>query len=794
MRILKFAGLAVLVLVVLVSVAVFVYLKTRIPAISGTLKTKEVTSEVKIIRDAYGVPHIEAVKSADLYFALGYVQAQDRLFQMDFYRRAARGELSEILGKDLLDADKYLRTMGFLRTARAQGPLLSPATRALVESYSRGINYFLEHGPMPVEFTLLGYKPRPWSPEDSLAIGNLLAFQLASWAYQNEITQYLVLNKLGQAKAQEFLPVYPENFVPIIAAGGERGGRKERMSAASAEFLDTYVRRVIASNNWVVSGKRTATGKPLLGDDSHEEGPELPTQWHMAHLSGPGIDTAGAMFPGTPLFVWGHNRRVAWGLTNFTLDNQDLYLEKINPADPRQVMYRGGWVDIRILKEKIPVKGDKGVEVVEYEVRLTPHGPIINDIEKDLGAAPVSMRRVEAETRSIAEALYGIALAGGWKDFKKALSLYSAGPQHFVYADVDGNIGYIGAGKCPVRRNSDGLLPSPGWDGTREWEGYYPFEMMPQAYNPAAGFIATANNRPLRGKLPIPLSEYWECPYRAERITDLIQSKKLLTVDDFKTMHTDDVSILAGKLVPLFVKLLGEKSDPALAPYVKALGAWNHRVDDESAGTCIYEVMLNRLPYEVFHDELGDDLYKRYIKDKIGMTNTLVDLLTRRTGSVLFDDAGTPGKETRADAVKDALAYAVGYLRKELGDDMAGWKWSSLHQIEFAHVFGQEPMLRPFFNYGPFPFPGDEHTINRAGYANDNPFKVNITASIRYIVDFSNISKSLIVLSTGQSAHLLSRHRTDMSDLFMKGEYIPWHYAREDYTADSEGTIVLAPE
>lgn len=794
MRLLKYAGLSILILLVVISFSSLIYLKTRIPSISGTITIKGLASTVTITRDVYGVPHIKASNSGDAYFALGYAQAQDRLFQMDFYRRASRGELAEILGKDLLDADKFLRTLGFLRTAREQYPGLNSEIRAMAESFSRGINYFIEHGPMPAEFALLGYRPRPWSPEDSIAIANLLAFQLASWAFTNEINQYLILNKLGPEKAREFLPAYPDDFTPIIAHNGSGSPRNERMPVASRKFIDGYVLRTIASNNWVIHGKRTASGKPLLGDDSHEDGPELPTQWHMAQLSGPGIEAAGAMFPGTPLFVWGHNRRIAWGLTNFTLDNQDFYLEKINPANERQVMYRGRWVDLKYVKERIACKGDKGIEHIEYIVRITPHGPIVNDIEKDLGKAPVSVRRVEAEMPSIAEALYRLERAGNWREFKEALSRYCAGPQHFVYADVDGNIGYIGAGRCPVRRGSKGVLPSAGWDGANEWAGYHPFEAMPQSYNPAKGFIATANNRPVRGALPIPYSEYWECPYRAERITELIESKKLLSVNDMKAMHLDIVSALARRLVPPFVRELKQVKDPALSPFVKELESWDFRVDDHSAAACIYELMLNRLPHVIFHDELGDDLLTRLVKDKIGVTNTMVDLLTRRTGSVLFDNISTPKRETMRDAVNEALRYAIGFLEKEFGRDMRGWKWSTLHQIEFSHPFGQEEILRPIFNYGPFPFEGDEHTINRAGYANEKPFKVNITASIRYIADLSALHKSLIVLSSGQSSHLLSKHRTDMCDLFMRGEYIPWYVLPERYEANREGTLTMKPE
>lgn len=783
MKILKIGALIIVLLGAVVILTAWMYLKSLLPDVEGELVIPDLQNEVLVIRDKFGVPHIYADNDHDLYFALGYVQAQDRIFQMDFYRRAATGTLSEALGKDLIDADVYLRTMGFTRSAAEQLKHLTPTLQEMVISFSEGINYYIEHESLPVEFALLGSTPRPWKPEDSLAIGNLLTFQLASWAYQNEMLNYLLQQKLG-AKAKQLLPVYPSTTVSII--GSREGHSARRMSQRSKLFLNTYIKREFASNNWVVSGKLTDTGKPILCEDSHEDGPELPTQWHMAHLVGKDINTTGAMFPGAPIFIWGHNERIAWGLTNFNLDNQDLYLEKIHPDNPDLVMHRGKWIPLKKVVERIAYKGDDGIEYKEIVIRITPRGPIINEIETDLGEIPFSIRRVGAEEESVARAFYGISTAKNWDDFRRALSHYSAGPQHFVYADREGNIGYIGAGRCPVRRGR-GILPQPGWDGKNEWKGYYPYERMPLTYNPAKGYVATANNYPVKGRFPIPLSEYWEPPYRAMRITEMIQSGKKLGVADMKAMHVDVKSAMAAQLVPVILNIIGD-APPELVRYCELLSKWDHRTGADSAATCLYEVFFNQLLYVTFFDELPKELFERLIKDKIAVNNIMVELLTNRRDSIFFDDMNSDNRETCRDAVLRALREAVSYLNNRFGTDTEDWQWGELHQIEFSHVFGSEAMLRPIFNYGPFPFGGDEQTVNRAGFNKLKPYKVSITASIRYIVDFSDLSKSLIVLSSGQSANLLSQHRTDMCDMFLKGEYIPWYNERNDF--EEEGKLL----
>jgi len=785
MKFFKYMLLAIIIITVAGFIGGWLYLRHLLPEYSGDIILHGIDSETSVIRDKNAVPHIYADNTHDLYFALGYAQAQDRLFQMDFYRRVARGRLSEIFGKDLIDADRYLRTMGFMRTAKVQSKRMNGHTLVMIDAFTEGVNYCINNCPLPLEFKLLGYNPEPWVPLDSIAIGNLLAFRLASWAYKNELFNYLACQKMGKDKASLLVPVYPVDAVPVMDEPGISGMTK--MTKASHDFLGTFACREIASNNWVIAGKRTESGKPMLCSDSHEEDPEMPTQRYMVHLSGPGIDAIGAMFPGMPVFICGRNRHISWGVTNFNLDNQDLYIEKINPGNPGQVMFKGKWVDMKVMRERINYRDGKKMSSKDIEIRITPHGPIINDVEDGLGKTPISIRRVEAEPWSVLDAFYRVSTATNWKEFRKALSIYGAGPQHFVYADSKGNIGYTGAGNCPVRAYSaDAIAPVNGCNGRQEWRGYYPFEKMPKEINPERGFIATANNSPVRGRYSIPLGEYRGMPYRAERITEMIESKSRLRPEDMIEMQLDVKSNMAARLVPEFVRILNASIKKDEIAYLDELLKWDYMAKAESTGASIYEVMITRIKYEIFHDEMGDLLFEKFVSDKTSSTNLMVDLILNKPDSVFFDKTETKKNETLNDAVMASFRYAVSFLGDKLGNDVSRWHWGDLHQIEFRHILGHEKMLRSFFNFGPSPFGGDEHTINRAGFDDNKPYKVNITASIRYIIDFGKPDASMAVLSTGQCAQLSSRYRTDMSKKFLKGRYIRWTMNSVEIKRDSK--------
>ena len=797
MKILKIALIIVSLLILAVVLGVWGYIDYLVPAATGEVTSEKIQDGATVIIDEYGVPHIYADNLYDLYFALGYVQARDRLFQMDFYRRAANGRLSEVLGPDLVDADRYLLTMGFHRIAEEQIENLSPELTEKVNAFADGVNAFMAANPLPVEFKILGYEPSPWTPVDSQAIGNLISFQLASWAYSNEMFNYLLTSTLDPETAEAFLPRVQHDAV-YITADASFPVNDTLIADASREFLDTFVIRDRASNNWVVSGALTESGMPILCEDSHEEGPELPTQWHLAHLSGPGVNVSGAMFPGAPIFIFGRNRNISWGVTNFDMDVQDLFLEKINPENENQVMYKNAWVDMEIITEEIPVKDDSaegGFSTEEVTIRITPHGPIINDIEDGFGETPVSISRMGAEPWPLLESFLMLNSAENWDEFNEAMAIYAAGPQHIVYGDVDGNIGYVASGKCPIRTNSIGMVPMPGWDGEHDWHGFYPYGTLPILSNPDKGYIATANNPPIpEDDFPVFISRYWEPSTRAVRISELIEGGAPLTVRDMADMQMDVTSKLAQTLVPIMVDILTETASDEYSQYIDELAAWDCVSTVDSVGATLYHATFNTLFSVVFADELGEDLFDRLLGDKTTAISTLTRVLTIERDSVLFDDITTDETETISDAVTEAFEEAVASLTDEYGSDPQYWQWGRVHPIEFAHIFGEVAPLRPFFNYGPFPFTGCDQSINRGGYDQRNPYDVNITASIRYIVDFSDLENSLIVLSTGQSGFLGSPHRTDMADMLLEGTYIPWYMDRENFEDTAEGVITFSPK
>ncbi|MBN1881534.1 MAG: penicillin acylase family protein [Deltaproteobacteria bacterium] len=797
MKIFKIALIIVSLIILAVVFGVWGYIEYLVPSPAGTVVSEKIRDGASVIIDEYGVPHIYADNTYDLYFALGYVQARDRLFQMDFYRRAANGRLAEVLGPDLVDADRYLLTMGFRRTAEVQIEHLSPELTETVNAFSDGVNAFMEENPLPVEFKILGYEPSPWTPVDSQAIGNLISFQLASWAYANEMFNYLLTTTLDEETAKAFLPRIQHDAV-YITADAASPSPDTLISDTSREFLDMYVIRDRASNNWVVSGDLTESGMPILCEDSHEEGPELPTQWHLAHLSGPDVEVSGAMFPGAPIFIFGRNRHISWGVTNFDMDVQDLFLEKINPDDETQVMYDNEWVDMEIITESIPVKDDAaegGFTTESVTIRITPHGPIINDIEDDLGETPVSLCRMGASPWPLLEGFLMLNSAKNWDEFNEAMAIYAAGPQHFVYGDVDGTIGYVAAGKCPIRTNSIGMVPMPGWDGGHDWRGFYPYGTLTILSNPDKGYIATANNPPIpESDFSVFISRNWEPSTRAARIGELIEGGVPLTTDDMAKMQMDVTSKLAQELVPIMVEILTETSTDGYEQYIEELAAWDCVSTVDSVGATLYHTTFNTLLKVVFADELGEDLFNKLLGDKSTAVSTLTRLLTIEQDSPLFDDITTDKTETVTDAVTEAFGEAVAFLTDEYGSDPENWQWGRVHPIEFAHIFGEVAPLRPFFNYGPFPFTGCDQSINRGGYDQRNPYNVNITASIRYIVDFSDLENSLIVLSTGQSGFLGSPHRTDMADMLLEGTYIPWYMDRENFEDTAEGVITFMPK
>ncbi|HEY7349760.1 MAG TPA: penicillin acylase family protein [Ktedonobacterales bacterium] len=785
----------------LVSGVTYVMLRRPLPKIRGEERLPGLTSEVEVIRDGLGVPHLFANTLEDLYFAQGYVHAQDRLWQMELNRRTAAGRLSEIFGEIALEADRFIRRIGLRRAAEQDAPLLSEESRRLSDAYSAGVNAFIERhtGRLPLEMVLLRLKPEPWSVVDSLSWGKMMAWSLAG-NWESELLRAKFVSRLGPERAARIEPLYGRGDPLIVPPGATYEG-------LHTPLLDQYrqMKELVGilspthgSNNWVVDGTRTLSGKPMLANDPHLAA-QMPGIWHHCHLNTPGLDVIGATLPGLPGVIIGRNRRIAWGVTNAGPDTQDLYLERFNPENPRQYDYQGAWEEAKVIREEIRVKGRVEPEV--EEVVMTRHGPIITGMEP--GGQPMALRWTSHAPATTAEAVLGINRAGNWEEFTAALRHWDAPAQNFVYADVDGNIGYYMAGRVPVRAKGQGLLPVPGWTGEYEWAGTIPFEELPQAYNPPSHQIVTANNRIVGDDFPHFITHEYFSGYRARRITDLLNEGERLTPADMAAIQGDFFSIPASQIVPHLLKL-----EPRNETQRQALGllrSWNFALDKESAAAAIYEVFLLRMLKVTFGSVLGEELAEDYVGKGLSVlspsnmyagrsTPLLIDLLNEGDTRWFAESALPRGPKNWQEAMQASFEGALDELRGKLGRQMAGWQWGRLHGITFGHPLGQVKPLHRLFNRGPFPVSGDTDTVCQMAFAPGKPYAAsNWSPSFRQIIDLADTRSGLFGYPTGQSGHPGSPHYADMIETWLAVKHYPLLYERDQIEAAADGKLTLKP-
>jgi len=782
-------------IVVAAGVAVYVWgqseMKKSLPEISGLITLKGLSGPVDIYRDEYGIPHIYAQNTNDLMFAVGFVSAQERLWQMDLTRRAATGRLAEIFGERLIAADLLARTIGFDHTAKQQLEKLSPESRTALEAFSDGVNACTARlSSLPPEFRLLKCGPDPWRPSDSLAISRLLAWQLSK-NYKSELIMLRLSAKLGAKRAAELGPTYPSGgpFIIPVEITGEPIALP--YFDKGARLLDEIVGTSGGSNSWVIGPSLSKSGAPILANDPHLSGTRMPSIWYFVHMVGGGYDVIGAVTPGLPLPLLGHNRRIGWGVTNMNADVQDIYIERINPQDQNRYEYDGEWLNMDIRTERIRFRTEKGgLSFIEKEIRSTVHGPLVNDMSPGVGQA-ISLSWTGLEPTQDFEALAGINRAGNWKEFTRALSGFSVAPQNFIYADVDGNIGYYGAGTIPVRPSGDGTMPQSGWTSETKWEGRIPFEEMPHIFNPDAGYIVTANNKVVTDEYRHFLSAEWAPRYRYQRIAELIERQPPHDAQGLARMQLDTKSLLAKLIVVNLTPALNELRDPALAEAVTRLKEWDFNNTVDSVPATIYHEFLLRFARNTFVDEMGSELTNEYLDNYYLWLERFVQFV--KEDSHWFDNVRTEEVETRDDIAARSFKETVASLREARGRDMSKWKWGRLHLIEFRHPLDRSRLVKKIFNLGPYPFPGDGETVNRGTFGFNEPYGVTMAASIRHIMDFSRPNKTLGIHTTGQSGNPTSAHYRDYVDKWLKGEYVTMMMEREDFIGGVEGYLRLAP-
>ena len=742
----------------------------------------DVKASVNVRRDARAIPYIEAQNDADLYFAQGYVTASDRLWQMDLLRRVARGESAEIFGKQTLEEDKRWRRYGFAKIAAESLQYLSPELRAALESYARGVNAYiasLDDKSLPIEFRLLQYKPREWTAADSVVIGKILADALSS-TWRNDLLRASVSaippRKLGAILTQVtpydvvlFGKDAPSIATPAKAAVVEpsvlsAADRIEELRAASLGRIGMYAEDLAASNNWVISGSRTADGKPLLANDPHLL-PSAPGIWYLSHLSTPTMRVSGVTFPGVPGIVLGHNQNIAWGATNVGPDVQDLYIETFNAEGKYRTP--AGWADAVKRSEEIRVRPNPlkpETEAVVLDVFETRNGPIF--VED--GGKKYSLRWTALDPKnSEFEAFYFLNRAKDWKEFQRALRTYGGATQNFVYADVKGNIGWYAAGRIPIRRSGDGATPYDGSTDSGEWVGSIPFEELPHLYNPKQGFIVTANQRIVGTayKYAGVMSRDAASPWRARRIYDLLKSNTKVTMDDVAAIQHDAYSIPLMNLSNEIVALNGASGDT-----LALVKAWDGKMTPDSKAALVVNEIRGCLsskiaeehkpaPASIIRERVLDDAVRE--RSPIGLPNQFADYPA---------------------FMKACEVEAFAALSKRLGSDEAKWVWGTTSQSRFPHPLAVAPLVGVQFRTPQVGLAGSGQTPNVASFV-----------SMRHVVSPGQWDATRHVIPLGQSGNPQSPHYRDQFELWRTGAPAVFPFSADAVASASKIESVFRP-
>lgn len=776
-----------------------------------TLRLDGLSSRVLVRRDERGIPYIEAANEADLYYAQGYVTASDRLFQMELFRRTARGELSEIFGNTTLEEDKRHRTLGFAQLSEAQVQLMPPKLRRALEDYARGVNAYIaahELKTLPPEFQILQLKPQPWRAADSLVVSKLFDESLSTtWrldlmraafsdlpaakrdALFPETSPHDVLlvgsdNAGAKPTASVVPPSSTDNSTQRATVGFETMrelARDERLMKSSLARVGFFAQDNAASNNWVVSGKHTHTGKPLLANDPHLQA-SAPSIWHMVHLSIPGQRSAGVSVAGLPGIAIGHNSSIAWGVTSLEPDTQDLYVEKFDADNPRRYQTPAGWREAQTRREEIKVR--KGfmsneTEAVSFDVTVTRHGPII--LERD--GKRYALRWTALDSRSnMLESFYALNFARNWEEFRAALRDYSGPAFNMIYADTQGHIGYYGVGRFPIRKTGDGKLPYDGATDDGEWLGFIPFEQLPHLYDPPSGLIVTANSRIVGRSYPHKLTVAPLAAYRARRILELLQAKPKLTISDFRVIQGDTRSLSGVTFVHETLKELTPTVQPAsdaqLLAHLRLLKDWDGRVVPESRAALLVSHMRGAFRSRILTAAVGAERAKLYTYSN---ADTFIDrLITEKPKEWLPAEF-----RSYAELLRAAYADARAELTKAFGADETKWTWEREALVRFPHPLAQVPLIGQQFVITPFPQNGSTSsltTVNRGS-----------SVSMRLIADPADWDRTEQGIAPGISGLPSSPHWKDQLDDWRNVTPRVFPFSPPAVAAAARETLTLEP-
>ncbi len=800
----------VLVLILLIALGTGAWLdsiaRSALPQLDGTLRVQGLAAPVWVTRDSHGFPTLEASNLEDLFFAQGYITAQDRLFQMDGMRRYAAGELAEVVGESQLEHDRQQRILGMREAARKNLQTGTPEDAARLQAYIRGVNAYMDahRDQLPLEFRILRYSPKPWTAEDSLVIAAYMVEDLST-SPRHAVTREKILAKLGpELTADLYVNASWRDHPPTVSAptqdqNTDQDDEDEDDDSDDDSSVAQFLRmlnafpqpvgfpdqhffedapRAIGSNNWVVSGAHTVSGKPLLSNDMHL-GHQMPNLWYAAHLRCGQFDVAGVTLPGYPYVIVGHNQRIAWGFTNVGPTVEDIYVETFNPQG--EYLTPEGWKQLEHRPEVIHVKGKPDVTL---DVQVTRHGPIVSDL------APGETRRLALRWTlydGIRNPFFAVDSAQNWDQFRRAFSLLDAPAQNVVYADVDGNIGYQATGKIPIRATGDGSLPEDGSDNAHEWTSYIPFDKLPSVFNPPSGIIGTANSRITPDGYPYSISTEWEPPWRTARIYRVLESGKKFAAADMLALQMDIYSELDHFLADRMIYAVDHGKSPSARTKTAAaiLRQWDGRMTADSAAPTIAVRAREELERLLLEPKLGaasgDSASPGGWKSYQWMMDTvwLDNLLQRQPKRWLPDPYGSYDELLTA-AVEAAVS------RPDAPQDLNSWKWGESNPLEIQNpVLGQLPLLKHSTGSGVQPQSGSLYTV-KAVTGKTGP-------SERITVDLGNFDQSTFNLVTGEAGNFLSPFYMDQWEAWYKGFTFPWPFSQRAVEAAGRHRLKLEP-
>lgn len=766
----------------------WVYLRLSLAKTRGVSEIEGLNEAVDIDRDIHGVPHIRANNKHDAWFSLGYVHAQDRIWQLELQRRVCMGALSEVFGPSMLESDKLLRSLSLVESARHCIGNFPDDELAMIEAYVNGINAWIsEKNWLPLEFYFCGLRPRIWRKLDVVAWSKMMSWTLSS-NWQSELLRSKMICAVGVEKTEQLMGIQNKDSSIDVEALKKHQDILEKLMVVLKKVNQHlgFSSTDLGSNNWVVSGEHTCSGKPILASDPHL-GASIPSVWYLVELNAKDISLAGASLPGLPSIIVGHNQHISWGITNSYADCQDLLINTINPDDQTQYRHQDSWHTFDEIEDIIYVRGEIPVR---YKRRSTINGPVISDVIDVDTDTPITLCWTALDNNDTTICAFSrLNVAKNWDEFRSALQLFVSPSQNFVYADIEGNIGYQLAGKIPIRSEGSGQVPMSVGDESL-WSSFIAFEKLPFDYNPKSGFIATANNQVLDEKYPYFVSQEWAPDYRFQRILELFTSatdNQLLDIDDIKAMQLDQVSLVAKQLLPYFLQLpaISMKERQAL----EYLAPWSGEMSIHKVAPTIFNMWYTELiKTYLLSDIEDDDLVNDYLSGRhpIFCVKWIIELFEHTSNA-----EGKINDKDTLDLLLTSFHQAINMIESEIGHDMDTWQWGKIHTLHFAHSpFDRMSWLSALFSRT-IPSGGDPYTVSVGSYSYAKPFLQSGHPSYRQIICLSDWKNGQYAQSVGQSGNIFSKHYDDMISTMQKGDYLPMWYG--NYSIPNSKRLQLLP-